>query len=91
MCMFGVSNPESYAKLKPHEFFVKELTVVGALVNPYTFPKAVGFVEGLLEGSPDALEYQTLGCETFALKDYEKALDKVQKGVIAKAIFDMSL
>ena len=39
--VFGVARPDDEARVRPHEIFAKELTLVGAVINPYTHHRAV--------------------------------------------------
>ncbi|GLV36916.1 Sorbitol dehydrogenase 1 [Carabus blaptoides fortunei] len=84
LCMFGVANPAHKISIAPFEIFQKELTLYGITINPFSFPKAIGFIESM--GSR-YLDYAKLGIEIFALKDYEKAIECLRKGAIAKATF----
>ncbi|MET0416732.1 MAG: zinc-binding dehydrogenase [Actinoplanes sp.] len=39
--VFGVARPDDEARVRPNEIFAKELTLVGAVINPYTHHRAV--------------------------------------------------
>lgn len=48
--------------------------------------KSIGLIEAM--GSR-YIDYERLGIEVFGLKDYQKALDLLKTGSIAKAIFKL--
>jgi len=39
--LFGVSGPEAQARIRPYDVFVRELTLVGSFVNPFTHQRAI--------------------------------------------------
>jgi len=39
--LFGVSGPEAQARIRPYEIFLRELTIVGSFVNPFTHQRAI--------------------------------------------------
>ncbi|KAG5880769.1 hypothetical protein JTB14_012649 [Gonioctena quinquepunctata] len=84
LCIFGVAPPHAEIKVKPFEIFMKELKIFGVLVNPFTFPKSMGLIEAM---GARYLNYENLGIKTFALKEYNDALELLEKGTIAKAVF----
>ncbi|MEU2611026.1 alcohol dehydrogenase catalytic domain-containing protein [Micromonospora sp. NPDC007271] len=70
--VFGVARPEDEARVRPNEVFARELTIVGAVINPYTHHRAVGMLPALgldrlrpaffpLDKVPDALDAQHVG------------------------------
>lgn len=72
----------------PFDVFVKELRVIGSLINPHTFVKAVKLVESM--GS-NYLDFGKLGVKQFELADYQNALNEVKSGAICKGIFKFDL
>ncbi|MBL7259463.1 alcohol dehydrogenase catalytic domain-containing protein [Paractinoplanes lichenicola] len=38
--VFGVAHPSDEARIRPNEIFARELTLVGAVINPYTHHRA---------------------------------------------------
>jgi len=47
LVIFGVSSPAARISLSPFKIYKNELTILGVLVNPFSFPKAIGFIESL--------------------------------------------
>ncbi|RPI18031.1 MAG: hypothetical protein EHM61_28990 [Acidobacteria bacterium] len=39
--LFGVSSPEAQAHIRPYDFFLRELTLVGSFINPFTHQRAL--------------------------------------------------
>ncbi len=39
--LFGVSGPEAQARFRPYDIFLRELTIVGSFVNPFTHQRAI--------------------------------------------------
>lgn len=66
--------------------YKKELTIVGVIINPYTFPKALALLQSM---SGKYLDYSKLGIRVFSLSEYKDALDALKKGDISKAVFKL--
>lgn len=45
--VFGVARPDDEATIRPNEIFSRELTILGAVINPYTHHRAVGLLPTL--------------------------------------------
>ncbi|WP_428965780.1 zinc-binding dehydrogenase [Micromonospora fluostatini] len=45
--VFGVAHPDDEVPIRPNEIFSRELSIVGALINPYTHHRAVGLLPTL--------------------------------------------
>ncbi len=43
--MFGLTAPDDEIRVKPFEFFKKEITLRSSYINPYTFPAAIKLIE----------------------------------------------
>lgn len=39
--LFGVSAPEAQARIRPYDIFLRELTLVGSFINPFTHQRAI--------------------------------------------------
>ncbi|KAJ8978683.1 hypothetical protein NQ317_015651 [Molorchus minor] len=63
---------------------MKEMKIFGVHINPFSFPKSLGLVEAM---GDRYLNYDNLGIQTFALKEYPQAIELLKKGTISKAIF----
>ena len=65
----------------------QELTILGSLINPATYSRAVRLAANL---GTRYLQYDKLGVAVFQIGDYEEAIDQLKRGEIAKAVFKMS-
>ena len=81
--LFGCCPQESEIKLNPFDIVLKELTIIGSLINPYTFPKALALVDRM----SSYLDYGKLGVKLYQLQDYADALSDLKSGQISKAVF----
>jgi len=45
--VFGVSRPDDVAKISPYELFARELSLVGAVINPWTHQRAAALLPRL--------------------------------------------
>ncbi|XP_060533536.1 uncharacterized protein LOC132706296 [Cylas formicarius] len=84
LCCFGVAPPHGRISVSPYQLYAKEAKIFAINVNPYSFVKAVGFMEAM--GSR-YLDYEKLGIKVFKLQDYQEAMELLKKGTIAKAVF----
>ncbi|BES99346.1 Sorbitol dehydrogenase [Nesidiocoris tenuis] len=82
--IFGVAPPQARISISPFDIFRKELTVVGSIINPWSFPPALGIMEAM---GDRYLDYYKLGIEEFKMKDVQKALGVLEKATAAKAVF----
>ncbi|XP_069684539.1 uncharacterized protein [Periplaneta americana] len=86
LCIFGVSSPQDRISVSPYALYKNELKIIAVKVNPFSFPKALGWIEAM--GSR-YLQYDKLGVKTYSLSQYEDALKALKKGTVAKAMFKM--
>ncbi len=77
--VFGVANPGETAAIRPQEVFVKELTILGTVINPYTHHRAVELL-------PD-LNLGRLGIKTFPLEAHENAFQAHRQRAAGKVQF----
>jgi 2-desacetyl-2-hydroxyethyl bacteriochlorophyllide A dehydrogenase len=63
--IFGIADPKDVANIHPQEVFVKELTILGTVINPYTHHRAVELLPYL------GLEKLTI--ETYPLSAFKEA------------------
>lgn len=66
--------------------FKKELKIQGAVINPFSFMRSLGILEAM---GTRYVDYEKLGIQVFALKEYESAICCLRSGTISKAIFKM--
>ncbi|XP_029668645.1 uncharacterized protein LOC115238736 [Formica exsecta] len=86
LCVFGVANPKAKLSIEPFQVYKKELTIVGVMVNPYSFLKGLALLQPMSE---KYLDYNKLGIKVFSLSQYKEALDALKKGDISKAVFKL--
>ncbi|PSN51331.1 hypothetical protein C0J52_15719 [Blattella germanica] len=84
LCIFGVSSPTATMQVSPYDIFKYELSIIGININPFSFPKALNWIQVMGERY---LSFEKLGIKTFSLDQYEDALQSLKKGIIAKAVF----
>jgi len=85
--IFGCAPRDKPVKLCPEEVYRKELTVLGVLINPFTYSKALCLADAM---GTRYLDYDKLGVAVFKLKDYEAALTRLKSGEISKAVFNLN-
>lgn len=68
------------------QVYKKELTIIGVMVNPYSFLKGLALLQPMSE---KYLDYNKLGIKIFSLSQYKEALDALKKGEISKAVFKL--
>ncbi|XP_019878621.1 D-altritol 5-dehydrogenase-like [Aethina tumida] len=86
LCCFGVAPPHGRITISPFDIYMKELTIHGVNINPFSFPKSIGLLEAM---GDRYLNYGNLGIKTFSLSQYKEAIQCLHKGEIAKAIFKL--
>ncbi|XP_063372322.1 uncharacterized protein LOC134660485 isoform X1 [Cydia amplana] len=84
--LFGCCPPTHQATINPFQIYNKEVTVIGIKINPFTFPKTIGWLKAMGERY---LNYENLGIKTYKLSEYQKALDDMKAGTISKALFKL--
>jgi len=83
--LFGCCPAGKKISIEPFQIYWKELTVVGAFINPNCFDDALELMTEL--AAKDLLDYDKLGIHVFSLADYKNALDCLRSGIASKAIF----
>lgn len=82
--VFGCAPVGKAMKLCPEEVFAKELTILGTLVNPFTFAKATALVANM---GARYINFETLGIGVYSLDNYSEGLRKLRRGNISKVMF----
>lgn len=82
--LFGCCPPAHQSSLNPFDIYNKEITVIGVKINPFSFPKAIGWLKAM---GARYLDYKKLGIKTYSLSQYQNALEDLKKGTISKALF----
>jgi len=70
--------------VSPYELYKREATILGVMINPFSFPNALGLIEAM---GDRYLNYESLGVKTYSLSEYKDALASLKTGAIAKAVF----
>ncbi|CAH1107903.1 unnamed protein product [Psylliodes chrysocephalus] len=70
-CCFGVASPEAEIKINPFKMFFNEWTIIGSKINPYSFPKALGWLEATCDRYFD---YQKLGIKFTSWRNMQQLL-----------------
>ena len=84
--VFGCAPVGQPMKICPEEIFSKELTIMGTMINPYTYGRTVALVENM---GDRYLNMQKLGIEIHSLQNYKAAMEKLKCGEISKVMFDI--
>ncbi|KAJ1520739.1 hypothetical protein ONE63_003834 [Megalurothrips usitatus] len=87
LLVFGVADPKARMSISPFDVYKKELTILGVMVNPFSFNKSIGFLESMNE---KYLSFEKLGVGEFQLSQYAEALQKLRERAVSKAVFRVS-
>ena len=82
---FGMCPKEGEISINPFDIFIKELKIVGSLINPFTFEASVSAVQAMEK----YLSYEMLGINIYTLQDYNTALDSLKSGTATKSVFKL--
>ncbi|KAG9430062.1 hypothetical protein HZU67_08343 [Apis mellifera carnica] len=86
LCIFGVANPKAKFSIEPFQIYLKELTILGVNINPFSFPRGLGLLRAMADRY---LNYDKLGIKVFSLSQYREALEALKRGEISKAVFKL--
>ncbi|XP_061938947.1 D-altritol 5-dehydrogenase [Apis cerana] len=86
LCIFGVANPKAKFSVEPFQVYLKELTILGVNINPFSFPRGLGLLRAMADRY---LNYDKLGIKVFSLSQYREALEALKRGEISKAVFKL--
>jgi len=78
---FGVCPQNSEIKINPFQVFKKELTLIGSVINPFTFSRAIRLIEEI------QLPLDSLGLKKYPLVEYQKAIEDIKSGWVTKGMF----
>jgi len=81
LLLFGICPQDSVIRMNPFRIFQKELTILGSVINPFTFSRAVEFLKIL------NLSVGDLGVTFYPLEAYEEAIEAAREGRFTKVIF----
>jgi len=78
--LFGLCDRHDTVTLRPQEIFYKELTLLGSILNPFTFQRAVNL---LAEGK---VSLEHFAIQRFGLDDLLSAFEEQRRGVAVKTL-----
>ncbi|XP_034942042.1 D-altritol 5-dehydrogenase-like [Chelonus insularis] len=87
LCIFGVANPAATVSINPFQMYLKELTIAGVIIDPFTFPKGLALVQAM---AARYFNYEKLGIKVYKLSEYKEALEALRTGKVSKAMFKCS-
>jgi len=79
--LFGICPPTHMINISPFQIFQKELSILGSVINPDTFSRAVELIGQI------ARPLEDLGVTFYPLPEYEGALRSAREGKFSKVIF----
>jgi len=85
--IFGCAPTGRAVSLCPEEVFRKELTIIGCLVNPCTYLKALRLAATM---GDRYLNFDKMGIQIFNIQEYETAIGRLKAGAISKAVFKLN-
>jgi threonine dehydrogenase-like Zn-dependent dehydrogenase len=78
---FGIAPQQKKISIRPFQIFEQELTLIGSVINPGTFPQALKIMNHI------QIPPEKLGIHFFALDEYKNALAAARNGSVTKAMF----
>ncbi len=70
----GVTSPEAEVSIKPYDVFIRELTIRGTYVNPFTMERALALLDS------GRINWEAVVTHRFPLESFEEAWDTHRKG-----------
>ncbi len=70
----GVTSPEAEVSIKPYDMFIRELTIRGTYVNPFTVERALALLDS------GRINWEAAVTHRFPLESFEEAWDTHRKG-----------
>ncbi len=83
LLLFGITRPDARISLSPFRIFEQEWSILGSVINPFTFSRALDFLPTLGVNPHD------LGIEKYALEEHANALAAARNGEVTKVMFDL--
>jgi D-arabinitol dehydrogenase (NADP+) len=81
LLLFGVCPIQSKIEINPFQIFKKELTLIGSVINPLTFSRAIELMAEI------QIPIEKLGVRFFELEDYAMAIEAAKSGDTPKVMF----
>lgn len=82
--LFGICPQKSTINIEPFNIFQKELTIVGSVINPFTYLDAIDLIKSL------NISLENIGVKFFRLNEYNEALEAANSGQYTKVIFKLN-
>jgi 2-desacetyl-2-hydroxyethyl bacteriochlorophyllide A dehydrogenase len=80
---FGMCPQKSQISIPPFQIFQKELTLIGSVINPFTFTTALKLIEQI------QVPIDNLDIKFFLLQDYQQAFQTAKSGHYTKVMFSV--
>ncbi|KAF8724886.1 hypothetical protein AX14_008515 [Amanita brunnescens Koide BX004] len=80
LMLYGVYVEKDRVSYSPSKIFGDEIRIIGSFAQSYCFPRAVAYLE------TGKIHVKGIVTETFSIKDYQKALDKMNSKQACKVV-----
>ena len=84
LLLFGICPQNSVININPFQVFKKELTIIGSVINPFTFSYGIDIINTI------KIILGEIGVKFFSLKEYNVALEAANSGEYTKVIFKLN-
>ena len=84
--VFACAAPSQVVDLSLLQICLKEIRILGSLVNPLAYAKSIPLALAMQERY---LNVEKLGIQSFPLTDFEKAFSALRSGAITKGVFEL--
>jgi D-arabinitol dehydrogenase (NADP+) len=81
--IFGICPQGTKVNFEPFQIFRKELSILGSVINPFTFSRAIDWIQKI------QIPLEKLGVQFYPLSEYHSALDQAENQTANKVIFSM--
>jgi threonine dehydrogenase-like Zn-dependent dehydrogenase len=81
LLLFGICPEDTIVRMNPFRIFQKELSILGSVINPFTFTRAIEFLKTL------TFPLEDLGVAFFPLDAVKEAIDAARDGRSTKILF----
>ena len=85
--IFGVCAPDDTLMLKPTDIVLKNQTIVGTLIDPFSLPKAITLVRDL--AVKGYLDFARLGIQCYPFENYSLGISALKSRAITKAVLHL--
>ncbi|KAJ7637174.1 NADP+-dependent D-mannitol dehydrogenase [Roridomyces roridus] len=85
LMVYGVYDNAARVHWAPSKIFGDEIKIIGSFAQTYCFPRAVAYLDS------GKVRVKGMVTDTFSIKDYQKALDKLESKTAVKIVVKPSL